>query len=119
MNKFLHGFIYAARGIVLLIKNERNFRIHFFIFLLVILSAFLLNIDQTSWMIILITSAVVMSLEAINTSIEKLCDLYTTEINEQIKKIKDISAGAVLIASILAAIIGILIFKDPVIKLLN
>ena len=59
-----------------------------------------------------------MGLEAINTAIEQLCDLYSTEANERIKKIKDISAGAVLIAALFAVCIAVVVFLPYVKKML-
>lgn len=104
------GFKHAFRGLFRMFSQERNFKIQFVIFVLVILLAFLLEVSRNDWVVLLLVSALVISLETINSAIEKACDLYSTERNEQIKNIKDISAGAVLISALFAIVIGILIF---------
>lgn len=110
MNAFFRGFGYAFNGIAVLIKTGLNFKIQLIAFSFVCFAGFYFNITTTEWLMILGISALVLSLEALNTSIEKLCDLYSTEQNNEIKKIKDIAAGAVLVASLFAGIVGVLIF---------
>ncbi len=100
----------AFNGIGILIRSERNFQIHLVAFLLVISTGFYFDIRLKEFGAILFVSAMVFSLEAINTAIEKLCDEVTEERKESIRVIKDISAGAVLIAAIFALAIGVLIF---------
>ena len=111
MKAFFRGFGYAFAGIAVLLKTGLNFKIQLITFCFVCFAAFYFKITTTEWLIILGVSALVLSLEALNTSIEKLCDLYTTEQNDKIKTIKDIAAGAVLVASIFAAIVGLFIFS--------
>jgi diacylglycerol kinase len=109
VKKFLYSFYFAFNGIRLILR-ERNFRIEILIFLIVLFFGTYFQITSNEWLVVLLISAIVLGLEAMNSAIEKLCDLYSTENNPLIKKIKDISAGAVLICSIIAAIIGILVF---------
>ena len=111
MKAFFRGFGYAFAGIAVLLKTGLNFKIQLITFCFVCFAGFYFNITSTEWLMILGVSALVLSLEALNTSIEKLCDLYTTEQNDKIKTIKDIAAGAVLVASIFAAIVGLFIFS--------
>ena len=61
----------------------------------------------------------VLSLETINSSIEKLCDLISMDIDPRIKTIKDLSAGAVLIFSVIALVIGCLIFIPKIILIFS
>ena len=110
MNAFFRGFGYAFAGIAVLLKTGLNFKIQLIAFCFVCFAGFYFNITSTEWLIILGVSALVLSLEALNTSIENLCDLYSTEQNDKIKKIKDVAAGAVLIAAFFAGIVGVLIF---------
>ncbi|MES2798835.1 MAG: diacylglycerol kinase family protein [Bacteroidota bacterium] len=109
-NNLLKSFGYAFEGIVELLRKERNFQIHCFALVVVVGAGFFFSITRLEWVIILLVSALVLALEGVNTAIEKLCDLYSTEQHSQIKKIKDIAAGAVLVAAIFAAIIGGIIF---------
>ena len=106
----MFGFNHAFRGLFQMLRSERNFKIHILAFLLVVILGFSLSISIQDWISLFLVSGLVMSLEVINSAIEKICDLYSTEKNEKIKIIKDISAGAVLIAALFAVLIGILVF---------
>jgi diacylglycerol kinase len=110
MLRFIRSFGFAFNGIKLLLLSERNFQIHFVFFLFVIVFGYIFKISDLEWLIVLLISALVFSMEAINTAIEKLCDFIHPEKHENIKQIKDISSGAVLVASFLAAVIGAIIF---------
>lgn len=106
----LKTFRDAFNGIGILIRSERNFQIHSAAFVLAIGAGFYFDIRLKEFGTILLVSALVFSLEAINTAIEKLCDEVSEERKESIRVIKDVSAGAVLIAAIFSIIIGIIIF---------
>jgi diacylglycerol kinase len=80
------------------------------VFILVLSLGFYFQISKIEWIILLICSMAVLSLEGVNTSIERLCDEVEPRFNLKIKIIKDAAAGAVLISSIISAVIGILIF---------
>jgi undecaprenol kinase/diacylglycerol kinase (ATP) len=110
MSTFLKGFVYARNGIIFLVKSERNFRVHLVVLILVIALGWYFSITRNEWLVITLTASVVLALEGVNTSIERLSDLYSTDQNEQIRVIKDVAAGAVLIAAIGAVIVGILVF---------
>ena len=110
MKSFLHSFYFAFSGLKQLFLKERNFKIHIIALIGVILAGWYFHITTIEWAIILLISALVISLEAINTAIERLCDLYSTEPNQQIKIIKDLAAAGVLIASIFALFIAFFIF---------
>ena len=110
MNTFLRSLKYAIAGITQLLKTEHNFKLLIFIEVFVVITGLVLGITETEWLIILTLSALVISLEAMNSALEKLCDLYSKEENSQIKVIKDIAAGAVLITAVFALIIGVIIF---------
>lgn len=96
----------AILGIRELFSESRNARIQLFVFLLVLIVGFFVRLTINEWLWIIGASTTVFALEAVNTSIELLADLYTLEFNAKIKQIKDIAAGAVLIASIFAMIVG-------------
>lgn len=118
-NKFsiverLRSFKYAINGLKILFKKEHNARIHLVISLLVIISGFVLNINNIEWLAILMLIGLVISLEAINSAIETLSDFVSPHKSEMIKAVKDLSAGAVLIASIIAVICGSIIFLPKI-----
>jgi undecaprenol kinase len=107
---FFSALKIAIIGILRLFSESRNARIQLIIFALVLVAGFILDLNRFEWLWLFIASAIVFSLEAINTSIEILADVYTLEFNSKIKQVKDIAAGAVLIASIFALIVGVVIF---------
>nr|WP_319569627.1 diacylglycerol kinase family protein [uncultured Draconibacterium sp.] len=108
--KRLHSFKYALNGLWHLWKTEINFRIHIFASITVTALGWLVEITRTKWFIIIICVGIVLTAEALNSAIERICDVVSPEKNIQIKIIKDISAAAVLIVSVMAAIIGLFIF---------
>ncbi len=109
MSSMIISFRAAIHGILLVLK-ERNFRIHLLLLALVISAGIYFKIAGPEWLVLFFISALVLSLEMINSAIERTCDLYSKEKNEAIRKIKDIAAGAVLLAALFSVVIGILIF---------
>jgi diacylglycerol kinase len=109
MNSFFKSFQVAVQGIVFAWEG-RNFRLQVSAAISAVLLALLLEISTVEWIIILFCIGLVLSLEIMNTSIEKLCDFVQPELDPRIKVIKDLSAGAVLIVAIASAIIGAIIF---------
>ena len=118
MQRFFRSLGFALNGLLQLIQHEHNFQIHVGAFIGVIALGFFFGISSMEWVVLLLISALVMGLEAINTAIEHLCDLYSKEANDRIEKIKDIAAGAVLIAAIIAICIAVLVFLPYVMKIL-
>lgn len=116
-NKSLHprarlsSFGYAIRGIGSLIKQEPNAKLHALATAIAVAAGFVFDITRGEWLVLVVVIALVWMAEAFNTCIEMLCDLWCKgEYHPQVKQIKDISAAAVLIISICAAITGIIIF---------
>lgn len=106
----LASFKYALTGILKVIKHEHNFRIHLVAAIIVIVAGFYFQVTTNEWLWLIGAIVSVLSLEMINTAIEKLVDLKEPEYNPKAGLIKDIAAGAVLIASIGALAIGVIIF---------
>lgn len=110
LQRLLKSFQYAFKGVQRLFKLTPNARIHLFFSIGVILGGFVLEVSRVEWLILILCIALVFSLEAINTGLERLSDQVTTQYSPLIKDAKDLAAGAVLIAAIGSAIIGIIIF---------
>lgn len=108
MSAFLKSFSYAFKGISSAFR-QRNMRIIFICGLLTIAAAFLLKVKSADWCILLICIGLVTSLEMMNCAIEEIVNFISPGFNEKAGKIKDMSAGAVLIFSFISLIIGILI----------
>lgn len=104
------SFGYAFQGIFNTIRTERNIKIHCAAAILVMIFGIWLQISKTEWMICFILFGLILALELVNTAVEATVDLFTEERKPLAKKAKDAAAGAVLIAAIFAAVIGILIF---------
>lgn len=112
MRDFLKGFFYAFRGITDCVCNERNMRIHIVIAVYVLFFSQFYNLSNAKLAIVLVVIAAVLSLELLNTAIERACDAITRTNSQLIKIAKDVSAGAVLVMAVTAAFTGILIFWD-------
>ncbi len=113
MNKnhsFFSAIKHAFRGLRYFFSYERNGKIQAGIAVIVIITAILLKVSTLEWLILLLCIGAVLSLEAINSALEKLCDLIQPGFHPVIKIIKDISAAAVLISSVISAIVGTIIF---------
>ncbi|MGN0361861.1 MAG: diacylglycerol kinase family protein [Bilifractor sp.] len=108
------SFGYAFQGIWACIRKERNIKIHLSMMTLVIIAGTVLRISITEWCICMVLFALVISLEIVNTAIEACVDLVSEERRPLAKLAKDAAAGAVLVAAIFAAIIGLIIFVPKV-----
>jgi diacylglycerol kinase len=104
------SFVHAGRGVYIFLKTAHNSWIHIFIFAVAIFLGFYFKITNVEWMILILAGGVVLVSEAFNTAIEIDMDLTSPDYHPYAKDTKDVSAGAVLIASIFALIVGILIF---------
>lgn len=114
MRKFFRSFIYAIHGIRASSREQRNLKVQGFIGVITVGAGLYFGITDTEWCLILLTIGVVIGMEMMNSAVESLVDLVTLECKPLAGKAKDIAAGAVLFVSILAVIIGVIIFKKYV-----
>ena len=105
---------YALKGMFLLLRTEPSIKIQFFIALIVTVFGFYYQISHTEWMLQLMAIGLVMGVEGVNTAIEKICDYMQPNLDPKIGLIKDISAGAVMIVSVIASIIGLIIYLPKI-----
>lgn len=119
IKKSLKSFRYAFTGVFMLVKGGNNMMIHLLTAFLVIILSFILQLSYYEWCLIVFCIGFVIAAEGFNTAIEKLVDKISPERNEVAGLVKDISAGAVLIAAITAAIIGIIVFTPKIIHFFN
>lgn len=110
MSDFFRSFMYAMNGIRASIGAQRNLKVQSSIALGVTAAGFYFDITGTEWCLILLAIGLVISLELMNSAIESLVDLVTLERKPLAGKVKDIAAGAVLFASMIAVIMGVIIF---------
>jgi len=112
IQKSIKSFRYAIRGIDKVIRYENNAKIHLLATVAIIATGFYFKISFRDWCILLFAIALVWITEIINTAIEKLVDLVSPTFNPKAGTVKDIAAGAVLVASIIAVLIGILVLLN-------
>lgn len=103
------SFGFAFKGLALAFK-ERNFRLHLVSAALVVMAGLYCGVSATEWMLLLICTAAVLSLELMNTALEKLCDLASPGLHPLAGAAKDLAAAAVLVFSIVSAIVAAMIF---------
>lgn len=114
MKAFLKSFVYAAEGVAHCMLKERNFIVHCCAAVAVIIAGFCFGINGTEWMIVCINIGMVIGFEMLNTSVEKFCNLVHPQHHPFVKVIKDVAAGAVLIAAIIAVVCGAVIFLPKI-----
>lgn len=119
IRKTLRSFRFAGRGVIDLFRYENNAKVHLLVAIVVIVVGSWLQFSVTEWAIILTQIGLVWAAEAVNTAIEKLCDVVSPGHNPTIGTVKDLAAGAVLIVSIVAVIVGVLLIGSKLISLFS
>ena len=104
------SFACAFRGIAALLKSEVHARIHLVATVAVIALGWWFEITRSEWIAVVLSIGLVWVAEALNTAIEYVADLAHPDEHPEVKKLKDLAAAAVLFASIIALIVGLLIF---------
>lgn len=100
----------AFEGIKMVFASEVNAQIHLMAMILVIVAGWFFDITVVEWSLVMLACGMVISAEIMNTAIEYLCDLVSSEYHPLIKKAKDAAAGAVLWMALTAIVIGGIIF---------
>lgn len=116
---FLHGFVHAWRGLLLAFKTERNFRIHTAAGLAVAVVLFIWPLSVMEKIILLLVVGAVLVLELINSVLERMVDLVKPRMHQYVGDIKDLMAGAVLVAAIFALLVGAVILGPHLRALFN
>ena len=115
MLKSIRNAIFGLRYVW---ATQRNIRVQFFVFVLVIIAGFLFGISAIQWIFVLSACFFVIGAEIFNTSVEKLVDLIESKRNLNCKLIKDIAAGFVLVVCVYALAVGGIVFIPKIIALL-
>ena len=114
-----NSFQYAFAGIKYVLKTQKNAWLHLAATVIVVAVSFWLRIDRIKWMAILLVIGLVWMAEFMNTALEIIVDLASPEKHPLAKVGKDVGAASVLIAAILAVIIGVLVLWQPLIEKLG
>ncbi len=113
----LKSFTYAFQGWKVLIGEEHNARIHLASAIMAIIAGVLLKISSLEWIVIVLAISIVFAAEAFNSAIEYLCNFVSPQYHELIKKIKDLTALAVLFIAAGALVSGLIIFLPKILNL--
>jgi diacylglycerol kinase len=116
-HSFINAFRYAGRGLIWAVLQERSLRLEIGALIIVAGLGSLLNITLGQWLLVFGIALAVIVTELINSSIEALADTVHPEFNENIGHAKDIAAGAVLLVSLAALVIGYLVFVPSLLNL--
>jgi diacylglycerol kinase (ATP) len=106
----LKSISFAFKGAIKLITTEHSVMVQFSIGILMTIAGFYFNITRTEWLFQILSIGLVMSIEGLNTAVEKVADFIHPNYHERIGFIKDIAAGAVLFAAFTAIAIGLIIY---------
>src|SRR6185436_8552680 len=104
------GFVHAGRGIMLFIKTTPKAWFHLFVMTCAVILGIYFHVTSLEWIMLIFAGSVVIVAEAFNTAIEIDINLTSPEYHPYARDTKDVAAGAVLIASLMALIVGIVIF---------
>ncbi len=119
ISRRIKSFGYAFRGIFFAFKTQHNIWIHLLAIIVVLTAGFLFELTLLEWGLVVLVIGLVLVSEMINTAIEWLVDLVSPEYKEKAGLIKDVAAGAVLIAAIISVIIGAIVFLPKMIELIG
>ncbi|MBO5408488.1 MAG: diacylglycerol kinase family protein [Clostridia bacterium] len=117
--KFFKSFVYAAKGVTEVFRQEQNFKVHTLMAVLALLLGWFFHVTPWEWCVLILVITTVLAAEMINTAIENLCDVTEPNQNETIRVVKDISAGMVLVCAVGAFVVGIVIFLPKVLVFLQ
>lgn len=117
--KLFRSFGFAVKGVKTCFTSETNFRIHVVLGIVALMLGIGFSISVTEWAAVIFCIAFVLVMEILNTSVEKLCNLVQQEFHPGIKAVKDMAAGAVLIAAIASLVTGCMIFLPKIILYLK
>lgn len=118
-SSFLESVGHAIDGIFYTTNHERNFKIEIFFAILVSIASFIFKVSVIEWAILVLVIGMVLSLEMVNTAMERCVDLVTKDYKELAKNAKDVAAGAVFIMSMFSVMIGIIIFLPKILEFLG
>jgi len=119
MKKLIRSFGYAFKGVAYATTSQLNFRIHLAATVLATIAGFLLHISSGEWQWVMLCVTIVLVTEIFNTMIETLVDLVSPGFNEKAGRVKDMAAGAVVIAATFALVTGLIIFLPKILLLFN
>ncbi len=119
MNRTVRSFSFAARGFRYVLRGERNFQIELLIAGLVLLGMAIFDLSVMERVALVLCIAWVLTLELVNTAVERIMDVLQPRIHPYARIIKDVMAAAVLVSAGGALLIGLVIFLPRIIDTLS
>lgn len=108
--RLLESIREASEGLYLVYRREQNFRTQILVGVLVVLLGIWVRLDRGEWLIVLLVISFILTLEIVNSVVEYLLDILRPRLHDQVKVLKHMMAGAVWLASLMAVIVGLIIF---------
>lgn len=108
----IDSFNNAVNGIISALKTEKNLKVHFILAFLVLFYSLFTNLSKVEFLILMFTISLVIITEMLNTAIENLVDIETSQYHPLAKVAKDVSAGAVFMSALNAIVVAYIIFYD-------
>ena len=108
------AFGHAFRGLREMLRSEPHARFHLCATIVVVIAAAVSRVDRYEALALVLTMALVWSLEAVNTAVEAICDLVSPEHDDRVRVAKDVAAGAVLVAALASLVVAGLVFGPRV-----
>ena len=105
------GFAWA--GIAHTVRGEPNMRTHLLIAVAVLVLAVWLGLTVLEWAVLALTIGSVLTCELLNTALEELVDLISSEQSDRARVVKDVAAGAVLVSAAVSVVVGLLLLGPP------
>lgn len=115
----IRSFGFAFAGVGAMLRTQRNAQIHTVAMIVVVAAGWFFGVTAGEWIALILATALVLALEALNTALEAVVDLVSPQPHPLAKKAKDVAAGAVLIGAIGAALVGCIIFVPRLLTLLT
>lgn len=112
------SFLHAIEGVIWATKTQPNFRVHLFLSAMSLFLCWFFRVSTFEYLSIVFTILLGLSAEMINTSIEAMTDLITTEYHKDAKIAKDVSAGMMLTVAIGAVVVACIIFGPKILALI-
>ncbi|PYI51755.1 diacylglycerol kinase family protein [Paenibacillus flagellatus] len=119
VRKFRRSFRYAYEGLKYALATQQNMQFHFSVAVLSLVLAIVFKLPKTEILFVLLAVTLVIVCELINTAVEKAVDLAMPDRHPLAKIAKDVAAAAVLVSAVFAAIVGMVVFYEPIDRLIR
>lgn len=114
--RFLRSLRFAWKGIATLAREEQSFRLQLLAAAVLTALIFVFRLSRSETALLVVVAAFTLVLELLNGAVERLVDLFKPRIHAYAEQIKDMMAGAVLVSSVGALIVGILVFAPHLVE---